>query len=367
MHHLLHISPDGTITLLIHGYIGRWSTSAEQVRAALVEVAQSGATSVTVSIHSGGGDVFEGWAIYNTLRTSGLQVTTRVDGIAASMASIILLAGKRVQVSQNSLVMIHDPWTYTEGTAAEIRKAAELLEKVGGLLKSEYVRRTGLDEAEVAAMMAATTWMDPAEAVAKGFADEIVNGDPVEDLESWAALDWAALTRRVAAMAAGQGPQARPQSNHQHHKDMRQIAALLGLPATATEAEIAAALQAREKENETLRKQVEQMAAAEAARRKNEIKALIDGAVQEGRATESERQTLEQLGETGEAGLAVLRSSLQFRTPQAKVASAVIQASAGNPAADRSTWGHFEWLTKDPEGLKAMVAANPDFIKGLPK
>jgi ATP-dependent protease ClpP protease subunit len=347
MHHLLYKNADGSYTLLIHGYIGRWSTSAENVRSALAEVAQSGATSITISIHSPGGDVFEGWAIYNTIRSCGLAVTTRVDGIAASMASIIMLAGSRVELSRNCLIMIHDPWSWTEGTAAEMRKTAELLEKIAGILKAEYVRRTGLPDEEI-------------EATAKRFADAIVDGQPVEDMEAWASLDFDGLKRRVAAMAVAGPGQQKKQNPKPNHQDMKALAAQLGLPPTATEAEIAAAIAALAKQNGELAEQAKLRDEHEAKRAKAEVAALIDAAVKDGRCVEAERGALEQIGALN---IAVLRSTLELRQPMGNFTKFVL--GVGGVAGDRQGWSLTRWQKEDPAGLAEAEEANPGFVAAL--
>ena len=126
-----------------------------------------------VFINSDGGSVFEGMTIHEHLRRHPAHVTTYIDGLAASIASVIALAGDEVVMAANAMMMIHDPWATTSGSAEEMQKSAEVLDKVGKQILNVYIRRTGSDRDTIEAMMRDETWMDAAEAVALGFADQI--------------------------------------------------------------------------------------------------------------------------------------------------------------------------------------------------
>jgi len=128
---------------------------------------------ITVRINSPGGDVFDGLAIFNTLQSHRANVTTSVDGLAASIASIIALAGDAVWMAENAMFMIHNPFTVAIGDAAELRKTADTLEKVKDTLVSTYAGKTGLESVEISDFMNDETWFDAHEAVEQGFADEV--------------------------------------------------------------------------------------------------------------------------------------------------------------------------------------------------
>ena len=127
---------------------------------------------LTVVINSPGGDVFAGVAIYNAIknRNDG-HVTVRVDGVAASIASVIAMAGDTIKMSLGSTMMIHKPWSMAMGDAEELAKTIELLNKLEGSIVDIYADRTGLDKEKIAELLAAETWLNPEEAVALGFAD----------------------------------------------------------------------------------------------------------------------------------------------------------------------------------------------------
>ena len=158
----------------IHDEIGLWGISASQFMRDLRGMGEL--DEINLSIHSPGGDVLDGWAIYNSLKNNKAKITARVEGLAASMASVILMAADTVEIPENAYIMIHNPWGLAVGDAEEMRDAADLLDKLGNGLVNAYSERTGNDEDEIREMMSAETWMDGKEAVERGFADKLLDG-----------------------------------------------------------------------------------------------------------------------------------------------------------------------------------------------
>jgi ATP-dependent Clp endopeptidase proteolytic subunit ClpP len=158
----------------IHDEIGLWGVSASAFMRDLRGMGEL--DEIHLSIHSPGGDVLDGWAIYNSLKNSKAKITARVEGLAASMASVILMAADTVEIPENAYVMIHNPWGLAIGDAEEMRDTADLLDKLGNGLVNAYTSRTGNTEADVRAWMDAETWMDGKEAVERGFADKLLDG-----------------------------------------------------------------------------------------------------------------------------------------------------------------------------------------------
>jgi ATP-dependent Clp protease protease subunit len=128
---------------------------------------------LNVRINSIGGDVFEGLAIYNFLKRYPADVIVSVDGLAASIASIIALAGSEVNIAQNAMFMIHEPFSAVMGTAEDMRRKAELLDTVTSNAIDIYVAKTNQPREKVSAMVAEETWFTAAEAVQFGFADRV--------------------------------------------------------------------------------------------------------------------------------------------------------------------------------------------------
>ena len=128
---------------------------------------------INLHIHSPGGDVFDGIAIYNLLKNHPANVTVYIDGLAASMASVIAMAGNEVIMPENAMMMIHKPWGIQGGDAEDMRKYADLLDKVENTLIPAYASKTGKTPEELAEMLSAETWLTAKECVEQGFADKL--------------------------------------------------------------------------------------------------------------------------------------------------------------------------------------------------
>lgn len=162
----------GRAEILLYDEIGGWGITAQQFARdlkALGDVSQ-----IDLRIHSPGGDVFEGMAIYNLLRTHPANVDVYIDGLAASMGSVIAMVGNTIHMPENAMMMVHKPWGIQGGDADAMRRYAELLDKVEGSLVSAYVAKTGKSEDEIKSLLKDETWMTGREAVEAGFADQLI-------------------------------------------------------------------------------------------------------------------------------------------------------------------------------------------------
>lgn len=129
---------------------------------------------INLRINSAGGDVFDGLAIYRLLVDHKAKVVTYVDGLAASIASVIAMAGQEINISEAGFVMIHDAWGLTMGNAEDMRRMADLLDTTSGSIGDVYVARTKNSAKDVRKWMADETWFTGKEAVENGFADTLV-------------------------------------------------------------------------------------------------------------------------------------------------------------------------------------------------
>ena len=128
---------------------------------------------LTVRINSPGGSVFDGVAIYNALKRHDAAITVWIDGIAASIASMIAMAGDEVVMPENAMLVLHDPSGLVAGTAADMRAMAEALDRMKAGMVAAYRDKSGRDDAEIEALMQAETWLSAQEAVALGLADRV--------------------------------------------------------------------------------------------------------------------------------------------------------------------------------------------------
>ncbi|WP_407309756.1 head maturation protease, ClpP-related [Desulfosporosinus sp. SB140] len=130
-------------------------------------------STLNIYINSGGGDVFAGLAIYSMLKRHSAQKNVYIDGLAASIASVIAMAGDTVYMPRNAMLMIHKAWTLAVGNANDLRKLADDMDKIDESILTTYQTKTGLDPETIIDMVNAETWLKAEEAVALGFADEI--------------------------------------------------------------------------------------------------------------------------------------------------------------------------------------------------
>lgn len=156
--------------VFVYGDIGGWfdGVTAEDFAK---EVAGLDVDSITVQLNSGGGVVFDGVAIYNALAQHKARVIVNITGIAASIASVIAMAGDEIRIAEGAHIMIHKPWSFAIGDANDMRKEAEVLDKLESGIIDIYEARTGKGRKELENWVAAETWFKGSEAVDAGFAD----------------------------------------------------------------------------------------------------------------------------------------------------------------------------------------------------
>ena len=161
----------GVAEVQLYDEIGSFGITAKDFATDLKNLGE--VREISLRVNSPGGSVFDGNAIYNMLKQHPAKVTAYVDGLAASMASVIVMAADHVVMPENALMMIHNPWSMSVGDADALRKDADLLDKVKTTLLLAY-GRSMMTGQEISQMMDDETWLTGAEAVDKGFADELV-------------------------------------------------------------------------------------------------------------------------------------------------------------------------------------------------
>lgn len=142
---------------------------------------EAGQGDITVWINSPGGDCFAAAQIYNMLRDYPGKVTVKIDGIAASAASVIAMAGDTVMVSPVSMLMIHNPATIAAGDHNDMTKAIEMLESVKDSIINAYQTKTGMSRSKLSRLMEDETWMDATKAVELGFADSVIEREALNN------------------------------------------------------------------------------------------------------------------------------------------------------------------------------------------
>lgn len=181
---------DGCRTLYLNGTIAEESWFADDVTpAAFKAELMAGEGDITVWINSPGGDCIAASQIYSMLMDYRGAVTVKIDGIAASAASVVAMAGTTVLMAPTALMMVHNPLTVAIGDSEEMKRAVALLDEVKESIINAYEIKTGLSRARLSHLMDAETWMSAHKAVELGFADDLLfqaKGDAPPEPESFA-------------------------------------------------------------------------------------------------------------------------------------------------------------------------------------
>lgn len=167
---------EGVLDISLHDEIGLWGVSAADFIAELRKTPD--VKSINLSIHSPGGSVLDGLAIYNSLKSHSATVYGHVEGIAASAASFVLMAADVITMPEDAFIMIHNAHGGAMGDANDLREMADIIDKLQNTVLNIYEKRTGANRETLIDMMEAETWLTGAEALELGFADTLT--DPMD-------------------------------------------------------------------------------------------------------------------------------------------------------------------------------------------
>lgn len=353
---------NSTAEILLYGYIDPYDVSASDFVKELRSLEKE-YKNINVRINSGGGSVFEGFAIFNAMRQSPANINTYIDGLAASMGSIIALAGKRVYISKVGQIMTHQPSTGGYGTSEELRKNADLLDALEKTLNGIYASKTGLsaDDSKNKFMNGKDNWFSAEQAIEAKLADEIYDADPISlpatatsEKDKWDAFH----TLRFAAKFTT------------HQKDNSNTMKEIKLSAAAIAAlNIGDATDIDNVINELVAK-AGRVDAAEAARTKAEndlaefkkagnkekVAAMLDAAVNEKKITVELKAKFEKQfdGKPDE-----LKEILDAMKPYESITGALNEKQKADEAIAKMTWDEL-----DKEGkLEALKASNFELFK----
>ena len=160
--------------VLLYDEIGAYYDTGVTAKDFIEQLAALGQVDVIVlRINSPGGIVTDAFAIYNALKNHGAKVIVQIDGLAASSASVVAMAGDEITIAANGFVMIHRPWNVAIGDSGELRKSADILDKLEEKIVDSYAGRVSVKRPEIVQMMADETWLNAEEALAAGFVDSI--------------------------------------------------------------------------------------------------------------------------------------------------------------------------------------------------
>ena len=342
-----------------------WSGDGQYIVSELAPILKNNAD-VTIHLHTPGGSVFDGNLIYNFIAQSKANIHIVIDGLAASMGSILMLAGKQVSIAENAFVMIHAPSGGVDGNAKDFVKASKLLKAMEDNFIQKYTSKTGKSNEEVSAWLDGDNWFSAQEALSAGLVDEVISPiiqnlnvqahqhfNMVATLKEFTAFD---VDAKII-LGLDPTPSAEPQTPKSKIKMELNAKCLdiLGVSKDTPVEEVNAKIEA-------LHSKLTQAEAREKETKTTQIKALLDNAVQEGRIVATEREDYQALAE---ANLELATKTIA-KLPTKKSINASLNAEGkSNQQEGREKWTFQDWSKNDTKGLLEMKANDPDAYKEL--
>lgn len=330
----------------IDGYA---ANNAKAFEAAVSGLVAQGITDAHVFIDSEGGSVFEATRIVNAIKRFTGTLSGEGGAMVASAATRISIELKPFLMAANGMFMVHKPSTIVAGNEDTVAADLALLKKLSAEYKAAYAGRTGKSEEEIEALWMQDRWMTAQEAFAEGFTDGVLG-------EAEITPD---ARMRIAACGCPTSklPAATEQATNKDDMDIKALRTTLGMPETATEAEVLAKV-------DRLKTDMARHVEAAARLRADEVKGLLDKAVTDKRITEAHRKSFEL---KFAADHDATKAELEGLTPVVSLKADAPTGSTGAAAVakGREKWTYDEWATKDMKGLQDMMKQDVDAFKAL--
>lgn len=350
-----------TPEILLYGYIGQWKDTDSKRFISDFKSLESSHDKINVRINSGGGDVFEGITIYNTIKNSSSEIDVYIDGVAASMASVIALAGKKIFMSRYAQLMIHRVSGSANGDADKLRETANLMDELEKSLLDIYSNKTGKDVTTIQntwMQRGKDSWFNAKEAVQEKLVDEIFDGAVTKSPK-----------KNQSAQEVWQfyNLQIENSLNSSQMEILNQFISFYKLNENATAQDILAAMQTQSNENRNLKDENEKLKQQNTEfqnqlqeNHKQKVNDLIDGAIKSNRITEEQRTTYTSLAVTN---FEATKVALNAITPYKSISSQLQMTE--DPAEEYKTFK--EYQEKAPQLLAEMKEKEPEKYKALYK
>lgn len=320
--------------LKIYGEIFRWSkNSAEEFIARLNALDNRGFDVINIHVHCMGGEVLEGNAIFNAIKNCKTPVDIYVDGVAASMMTIIMLAARNIYMSQNAFLMIHAPSGCVYGTAKDMAKSAKLLKQMEANFKRVFAAKTGKTEMEIAQWMDGDNWFSADEAIA----EKLINGivDIVDEATLPLEVDEKqnysvkAMYQRFTALQNPDNPKPINKSNDKKMNKQEVITryGLTGVTAESSESDIYAAIDKKIADANAATLVAENKLKTE---KETQVTAIVEAAIAEKKITEAEKVAFVAIGTT--SGVATLQTALGAIKPFQTITGTLGGNNGGTPS-----------------------------------
>lgn len=352
---------DKTAEILLYGFIGSWKDTDSKKFITDFKQLESSHEQINVRINSGGGDVFEGITIYNTLKNSKATIHVFIDGLAASMASVIALAGKKIFMSRYAQLMIHRVSGSAIGDADKLRETAALMDELEKSLLEIYSVKTGKDAECIQntwMQRGKDTWFNASDALKEKLVDDIFDGVIKQSPKKRTDLEevWKYYNLQI-----------QNSHNTETMEILSQFISFYRLNEKSTTQDVLAAMQSQANENSNLKAEVEKLKQQNAdfqnliqTSQKEKVKDLIDAAIKSNRITEDQRGTYTSLAE---ANYDATKVALNAITPYRSITSQL--QTTDDPQEEYKTFR--EYHEKAPQLLAEMKEKDPEKYKSIYK
>jgi ATP-dependent Clp endopeptidase proteolytic subunit ClpP len=351
--------------LTVYGYVGEYYLTYENIMRAIKEITDEGYQNLDFHLHSYGGLVFDGNLIYNALVAFNGQIDMYIDGVAASMGSVIMMAGTRIFIAENAYIMIHAPSGGAYGNAKDLEKYAKLLRSIEKDFTKKLMERTGKTEEEVKQWLDGDNWFDADEAVSEGLADETFSPKVKDiaklDKEEVVNLGAKGTFEKFAALTK---PIDNPKIKQMDKKALIARYGLTDVTEQNSDEEVMAAIDKKMEAERTKAKKAEDDLKAQ---QKKAIENAVDNAVSAGKLKKEKRDEYITRGEKiGLDELNAIFADMQVYEP----ITGKIKGKDGKeekPDASREDWDWDKWQKEDPDGLEALAKKDSKAFNALYK
>lgn len=341
-----------------------WSGDGQYIVSELAPILKNNADA-TIHLHTPGGSVFDGNLIFNFIAQSKANIHIVIDGLAASMGSILMLAGKKVSIAENAFVMIHAPSGGVDGNAKDFEKASKLLKAMETNFIQKYTAKTGKTKDEVSAWLDGDNWFSAQEALTAGLVDEVIspiiqnlnvqahqNFNMVATLKEFTAFDV------DAKIILGLDPKPNPEKQTPKSKIKMELNAkcldILGVSKDTPVDEVNAKIEA-------LHNRVSQAEQREKDAKTVQIKSLLDKSIEEGRIVAADREDYQTLAEANFE----LASKTIAKLHAKKSINGSLSPESKSAPEGREKWTFQDWSKNDTKALLEMKANDPEAYKAL--
>lgn len=348
-----------TAKLYLYGDIDTWGENSAAAFTQRFNEACKTSDSIDLHIHSCGGSVFEGSLIYNLLKNSKKPVDVYIDGLVASMGTIVMLPARNIYMSANAYMMIHAPrGSAFLATAREMESAMKLLRAMEQNFVDAYTARTGKSKEDIAKWLQGDNWFSAKEALAEKLIDGIVDAVAIDvnepQQEELKGIKPEALYNRYAA-----------KFNQNNNKEMNkpEVIARYGLTGVTTEsseADIYAAIDAKLKAESDEKNRLQGVIDAQG---KKQITDMVAAYKEAKKITDEQVPSFVAIGE--KAGIEALKVALDAIKVVPSITAAISNGGANPTAADRTAWDWDKWQKEDARGLEKLRSQEPEKFEAL--